>query len=408
MTLVRHFVERFQRLNSQEIAERKYPKGIFSGNSLWLKFLQELRIRSQIYLLKEVYRSSVNDPMSFWEVHKTTIIGGFNKELFASNWSEANICILIPFHNSFSKGFLGTIYSLAELQSNPKIKLRVLVISHNSTAEENEFLEKIVSEIGHSIELIVYETELQGPIYSTQLGVALLPKNIEFLGIIDADTLIPSNWLNSMLSTLEQNPWCVATVGPRLYVNENGEEILYGRIKVSLELILKALKSRAKLVYGNSFFRLSDLKQVVKDNFGKILNEGLIQEEIERNGGRVLSTSAALAISEGEKFDEPFLAVFARVLRNLKIFITEPSLSDHILFLLEDQYNRFPRFKQLVDDRFPRIQEIISRVRRGSMTIQTMFQLYQGLQQLYNQLNFEGVELLQQDLNRIRELYKFD
>ena len=350
MSSVRHVAERFQRLNSQEIAERKHPKGIFSGKSLWLKFLQELRIRSQISLLKEVYRSSVNDPISFWEVHKTTIIGGFNKELFASNWSEANICILIPFHNSFSKGFLGTLYSLAELQSNSRIKLRVLVITHNSTAEENKLLEEIVSEIGHSIELIVYDTQLQGLIYSTQLGVALIPDNIEFLGIVDADTLVSSEWLTSMLLTFDQHPECVATVGPRLYVNENGEEILYGQIKVTLELLLK--KARAKLVYGNSFFRLSDLKQVVKDNFGKILNEGLIQEEIERNGGRVLLTPAALAISEGKKFDESFWAVVARVLRNLKIFITEPSLSDHVLFLLEDQYHRFPRFKQLVDQRF--------------------------------------------------------
>jgi len=71
-------------------------------------------------------------------------------------------------------------------------------------------LKTIISEISGSVELIVYDTELTGPTYSTQLAVKLLERynNIEFFGIVDADTLVFPDWLNLMLATINQDPNC--------------------------------------------------------------------------------------------------------------------------------------------------------------------------------------------------------
>jgi len=71
-------------------------------------------------------------------------------------------------------------------------------------------LKTIISEISGSVELIVYDTELTGPIHSTQLAVKLLERynNIEFFGIVDADTLVFPDWLNLMLATIDQDPNC--------------------------------------------------------------------------------------------------------------------------------------------------------------------------------------------------------
>lgn len=86
---------------------------------------------------------------------------------------------------------------------------------------------------------------------------------------------------------------------------------MYGKIKVSLERLFSFFGGKAKLVYGNSFFSFSKLRAIVDKYLGEILNEGLVQEEMEKKGNLILLAKSAVAVSEGEKFDELFGKLFS-------------------------------------------------------------------------------------------------
>jgi|GEM_PF-2504409 len=80
------------------------------------------------------------------------------------------------------------------------------------------------------------------------------------------------------------------------------------------------------------------------------------------------------------------------------MFIKKPSVSDHLLFLLEDQYNRFPRFREMVNEKFPQIKEMIQGVKKGVVSKEELLELYLFLQRLYNEFNSKSALTLRRDI----------
>jgi hypothetical protein len=80
------------------------------------------------------------------------------------------------------------------------------------------------------------------------------------------------------------------------------------------------------------------------------------------------------------------------------MFIKKPSVSDHLLFLLEDQYNRFPRFREMVNEKFPQIKEMIQGVKKGVVSKEELLELYLFLQRLYNEFNSKSALTLRKDI----------
>jgi len=375
----------------QENLTRKHPN--FSPlKSLEQKLNSEKLIR--------IFQESIKNPEGFWEKYSNIIAKNFAERRFTTNDEEANTAIIIPVHNDIEKGhLLAVLCALSQLEIPNEKKVIVLIISHNTEDHQNKKLKEILESIGNPVELIIYNNEnLKGPSYPIQLGVNILPDNIEEVGFIDDDTVVPPDWLMNMSEAIKKG-YDIA-VAPRIYLNNKGEEIPYSKIKTAFELLYPRIK---KLIMGNSYFNLKKLRELINPHLGAMVDDGFIQEKASQKQYKLALVKQARAVSDGEKYAnlkrwELITSIYQRI-RNIGLGIT--NTKDHVEFLLLFLPRYYPNFKKFIESKYPNIYQDYA---EGKIT--NLGKLLQQLKECYEEFNKMNKPIMEEDISRIKNSRK--
>lgn len=286
---------------------------------------------------RDVFIASVKNPSDFWKNARGSVKEGFSRDGFTPN-RNAPITIVVPSHNeTFGKkaGHLqACLASLAHL-SLPPDPVHVVVIGHNNGPDD--LSEKLCDEAG--VDYFPFDTPLRGFSYPLQLASVL---SDQFIGIVDADTTVPQQWLNAHLGTLTLGYF--ASAGPRRYLAHDGHVIPYGTIKTTGERLLWNA-GKTKLVSGNSFYAPGVLPSAVTPMLGRMVTDGDIQREIEKTGS-VGFTYDTLAYSDGEKFNISATQLPQVLLQKFRGLFGRYTEEDSVRFLQTELPSYFPQFKE--------------------------------------------------------------
>ena len=345
----------------------------------------------------EAFRQSINTPKKFWEEYSNDIKQNFHEGRFTINDKDANTAIIIPVHNDIEKGHLhAVLYALSQLKIPENKTIKIYIISHNSEDDQNKKLEEMLESIGNPVELIIYNNQnLRGPSYPIQLGVSILPDNIEEVGFIDDDTVIPPDWLINMSEAIK-NDYDIA-VGRRIYLNKKGEEIPYSKIKKAFELFYK----KPKLIMGNSYFRLKKLKEIIKYHLGGMIDDGFIEKISRERGYKLTLIESATAVSDGQKYANfTPLELTKAILDRIKgIGLGMMNTKIHIEFLLFFLPSYYPNFRKFIESRYPNIYEDYNRGK-----IKDLGELYKQLEECYRDFNEINKPIMEKDIEEIQRV----
>jgi len=348
----------------------------------------------------EAFRQSINNPKEFWEKYSNYIKQNFHEGRFTINDKDANTAIIIPVHNDIEKGHLhAVLYALSQLKIPENKTIKIYIISHNSEDDQNKKLEEMLESIGNPVELIIYNNQnLRGPSYPIQLGVSILPDNIEEVGIIDDDTVVPPNWLIDMSEAIK-NDYDIA-VGRRTYLNEKGKKIPYSKIKEAFELFYK----KPKLIMGNSYFRLKKLKEIIEYHLGGMIDDGFIEEISRKRGYKLTLIESATAVSDGQKYANfTPLELAKEILDRIRVIgLGATNIKDHVEFLLFFLPSYYPNFGEFIKSRYPEIYEDYN---RGKIKdLEDLGKLYEQLKECYRDFNERNKSIMAKDIEEIQRV----
>jgi glycosyltransferase involved in cell wall biosynthesis len=123
------------------------------------------------------------------------------------NKEKPAISFVIPAHNE--EGYLSEcLESVMAQTQNISKKIEIIVVNNASTDKTKEIAEGFA-------EVTVIDEPRKGTGFARQAG--FLQASAELIANIDADTILPPNWLKTALDFLEKNPKVVALSGPALY-----------------------------------------------------------------------------------------------------------------------------------------------------------------------------------------------
>lgn len=368
--------------------------------------------QERLYFPGDILYEAMSNPDRFWENHKNTINRIFGNRLSSIN--KAGGVILIPAHNEGGKkdeegkirgGHLmaclyGITTSLENLMKTlfPLSSLGIVIIDHNS--DKDDITPELLKDLPGVTRIVFNNENLKGFTYSLQLGLRLAHhyKNLSYIIVIDADTVIPPNGLSTIINALSGDKEVV--VFSRMYINPQGSTFLerripqlYGEIKILAEGLLR----RHKLVTGCMGLSRKALELITPVCDGRIVTDGVIQKIIENAGFRI-HLLPEIAYSDGSKYSS-FKALEEVFRFKWKIPLGYPfTINDHIRYLLIEVPRYFPLFEELLNSCLPNMKTL--RETYWKLNLEQKKGLLELLQDLYDKYNLKCKQIFLNSLDQ--------
>lgn len=119
------------------------------------------------------------------------------------------VSLIVPARNE-EKGLFKTLHSLISLDY-PKEKLEILVVDHESSDRTPEIAKHLIAQHPHMRIRLLYKKHLAGELKADSFNEGLRNATGEFVGCVDADTVVMQNCLQEMIP-LFQDPTVGAVI----------------------------------------------------------------------------------------------------------------------------------------------------------------------------------------------------
>jgi glycosyltransferase involved in cell wall biosynthesis len=160
---------------------------------------------------------------------------------------KIDISFVIPAYNEekFIEKCLNSVLNEAK---KSKISFEVIVVNNCSTDKTEEIISKFN-------EILIVNEPRKGLTFARQAG--FLKSSGELIANIDADTILPSGWIETVLTEFNKNKNLIALSGPQIYYDVPKkvliEEKIFYKIAYLTYLLNKYILNKSSMIQGGNF-----------------------------------------------------------------------------------------------------------------------------------------------------------
>lgn len=160
---------------------------------------------------------------------------------------EIEISFIIPAYNE-EKFIVKCLSSILNETNKEKINYEIIVVNNNSKDKTKELVSKFK-------EVKIIDEYRQGLTFARQTGFLKSKGNL--IANIDADTILTSKWIKTVLNEFNKNKNLVALSGPQIYYDVPKKVLIYEwifyRIAYLTYLINKYILNKSSMIQGGNF-----------------------------------------------------------------------------------------------------------------------------------------------------------
>ncbi|MFZ5376569.1 MAG: glycosyltransferase family A protein [Patescibacteria group bacterium] len=338
---------------------------------------QAVQLLQSIKLAQEAHR----DDEKFWEKYEDEIRENFEQK-FSKNSENPDVEVIVPVHKNIHD-LPALLLSLSRLNTTDLGTIQLSLVMHNNQDDPVwSFVEQL--QLPVVIKPLI-EPMLSGPYASYNFG--LLASTGKKIIVLDADSIVPINWLHNILEPLNKEG-TVISAGPRIVSYGPKElsryEIMLLRllstgayaINSTLDMINrpKAIKTGLHFAGGQCAYR-GDVRKILENDYNHPGGDGIVlQGVIDKHGPDAIRYADAPVLNCVDGKRKPRIEYIRRKLRDFfsqECKKTEELKQDQLSASDQERTSRWHKDLQLLSLYVPMLRPLIGRfIEERSLTLE--------------------------------------